>query len=351
MFRFAALLLLPGLVACNAQSEPKDAGPPAKVVRVAPVKSLALTHNYALTGTTRAVQRAIVAPQVSGVLKRRLVDLGDRVEQGAVLARLDNPELKPALKAATARLAELRVQSVQAQRDWKRIEKLYTQGVVTRREKEESKTRCDATIAAVHSAEAEVNRAKRLAGELLIHAPIAGVVEHLAIEPGEFVAAGQGLLTLTGNKVEVAFGLPETLLPKVSLGQAVTLTLPLFGSRQVQGHVIELAETSTQPARLFPVVIGLNEGQDVRPGLTVSWSLQTQDKPQLTVPLQALSSPAGAKPRVYRIAGNRVEVVPVVPSEINGERVVIAGAVAAGDNVVVAGIDNLVDGYPVEVQQ
>jgi RND family efflux transporter MFP subunit len=350
MLRIALLLLtVATLGACDHPVTTGELSPPAKRVVVAMVEEEALQSQYSLTATTRAVERAVVAPQVNGVVRERPADLGERVERGALLARLDNPELAPALEAAKARLAELRLQHQQAERDWQRVAELFEQGVVTRREQEEAQTRRNALQAAIASAEAQVVRARRMLAELELRAPISGEVDYIAVEPGEYVPAGKGVIGVAGESVEVPFGLPERLLPGLRLDQAVTLSLPLFDGRQVMGRIVELADTTAQASRLFPVVVALAAGEGIRPGLTATWSLQREGEPRLMVPLQALASPAGAAPRLFRLRGERVEAVAVMPGTIQGERVAVEGAIQAGDEVVVAGINGLVDGYPVEV--
>lgn len=352
-----AALLLAGAVALCACSSTNDASTrdaadvAAKAVRVAPVARNNTAQAFSLTGTTRAASRAQLAFQVSGQLAERPVRIGSSVASGDLIARLSQPELKPNATAAKADVRRLAAQLAQAKRDLDRVERLAAQDAATRQELENARAQRNTLSAQLAGARAQSKRAQNSADELRLNAPIAGTVERVFFEPGEFVPAGQPVVALSGeNTLEVEIGVPENLLTAVSPGDKATLTLPLFDDRQVEGTISQLARAAAGPGQLFTAVITLDPDTDLRAGLSVNWQVNTPPAASLMVPAAAVASPGGTDaPRVYRVRDGVATAVPVEPGEIVGENVLITGDLDVGDSVVTVGLNNLSSGREVRV--
>ena len=106
VFALAATLALGACeqVSSSAPAPASSAHKHAKTVRVADVQRRDTSRAFALTGVTRAAERAVTAFQVSGTLAERPVELGDSVDRGDVLATLDNPQARPQVAAARAQI-------------------------------------------------------------------------------------------------------------------------------------------------------------------------------------------------------------------------------------------------------
>lgn len=348
-----ALLALPFLLPACGGEPPERAAPvthphPVEVGEVAAVDT---GRAFALTGVTRAADRAQLSFQVSGRLAERAVSLGDEVDVGDPIARLEQPELRPAAAAAQAQAEQLETELAQVERDLERVRRLQEQEAATRQELESARSRRDALAASLRRARAEAERSERLLAETEIAAPVAGTVEQVYFEPGEFVPAGRPVVGLSGGgALEVEIGLPETLLSEVAVGDEARLTLPLLGG-EAAGRVTELAAASPGPGRLFPAVIALDPAPELRPGVTVAWHLHAEGRKRLTVPVAAIASTGGrSRSRVFRVANGSVSAVPVSLGMVVGERVVVDGDLSPGQRVVTLGLDGLVDGRAVEVR-
>lgn len=353
MIRHAAIPLVAlALAACTGESEsgtaPVERPQP---VRSATVEVIDTDRAFALSGVVRAADRAQLAFQVSGRMDKRPVAIGDEVEAGDPIATLAQPELGPAAEAAKARAARLQSELGQAERDLERVQSLYDRDAATKQELESVQSRRDSLAASLRQARAEAERAERLAGETRLTAPVAGTVSQVFFEPGEFVPAGRPVVSLSGGgALEVEIGLPETLLDEVSVGDEARLTLPLVGG-EAHGKVIELASAGGGPGQLFPAVISLETAPRLRPGVTVTWHLDSSEPERLTVPVAAVASTGGrGQPRVFRIDNGNVTAVPVALGAVVGDRVVIDGELEPGDRVVTLGLDGLVDGRAVSEQ-
>jgi len=353
----ATALLLAGVVALSACSSkdnaPADAsvGVVAKAVRVAPVARNNRARVFSLTGTTRAASRAQLAFQISGQLTERPVGIGSSVAKGDLIARLSQPELEPNAAAAKADVRRLSTQLAQARRDLDRVERLAAQNAATRQELENARAQRNTLSAQLASARAQSKRARNSADELRLSAPIAGTVERVFFEPGEFVPAGQPVVALSGeNTLEVEIGVPENLLAAVAPGDKANLTLAFFDDREIEGTISQLARAAAGPGQLFTAVITLESDTDLRAGLSVNWRVKTPPTTSLMVPAAAVASPGGTDaPRVYRVRDGVATAVPIEPGEIVGENVLITGDLTTGDRVVTVGLNNLSSGRRVRV--
>jgi len=321
-----------------------------KTVRVGQVEWLDTAQTYALTGVTRASERAQLSFQVSGTLSKRPVDLGSQVAKGELMAQLSQPELKPAAAAAAANVDQIASELAQARRDLARVRTLVDKDAATGQELENARSRRDSLSASLAGARADSQRARNSASELRLISPIAGSVEQVYFEPGEFVSAGQPVVSLSGaQSLEVEIGVPEQLVGTLTTGKKAQLTLPFFDDRSVQGTITRVSPAAGGVGQLFNVVISLEAAQ-LRPGLSVEWHIEGPRRHGLLLPARAIASPgASHKPRVYVVRDGVVHAVPVSLGVLIGNKARVQGQLNAGDNVVVVGLNNLTDGQTVHV--
>jgi RND family efflux transporter MFP subunit len=345
----AALAVLAVLAGCGDASG-SDPAVSARSVRVSEVRSEERAREVRISGVTRAARRATLAFLVSGTLHERAVDLGQRVAAGDVLARVYDPTLGPAVAAADARVRELDTRLEQLERDVSRATELRERALISEEDLERVRTERGATRAARDLAAANLAEARNRLDEATIRAPFDGTVDAVLFEPGEFVAAGQPVVRLSGNgPIEVELEVPESLISRFLPGRGVRLTLPFLDQREVEGEVGHVGDSGGQAGGLFPVEIALAAAPGLRPGLTVELVLELSGKPSLVVPLAAILDPGTGRPRVFRTRDGRVESVFVEVGQLYGDRVAIEGDLAVGDEVVVTGLGSLTPGQAVEI--
>lgn len=303
------------------------------------------------SGIVQAAQRATLTFQVSGTLREQAVELGQTVKTGDLLARVYNPALEPARDSAAARLDELETQHHQAKREWERSRQLHERGVVSEQGLEQLASKRDSLKASVATAEASLAEATRLLRESELRAPFDGRVEAVLVEQDEFVASGQPVMRLSspdGREVEVR--VPAYMLRHVSLGQLLPVWSVQDRSRlPATGSIIEIAQSGGVRGELHPVLVSL-PADTLEPGEPVEVGITPQETVATTVPLLAvMKSNGGAS--VFRISDGIAHRVPVTVQRIIGERVVVkATDLAAGDQVVYAGMTRLSAGDAVEVR-
>ena len=338
------------LTACGPTPEtaPKDVA--ARPVRVATVAEEEGSRELRISGVSRATQRATLSFLVSGTLTERPVELGQRVVEGEVLARIYNPGLEPAVDSAQARVRELNVRLEQLRRDVRRAEDLHGRKLISEEDVETVRTEQAATRAARDLALATLWEARNQLDQAVLKASFDGAVNAVYFEPGEFVPVGQPVLQISGtDELEVEFEVPETLIGRFEPGREVMMELPFLGGRVVSGRIVHVGDAGGRPGALFPVEVRVQATEGLRPGLTVELVLPTTEIPSLVVPLAAVLDPGAGRPRVFRVKDGRVEPVFIRIGQLLDDQVEVHGALEAGDEVVVTGVSGLTPGQQVEV--
>ena len=200
----AASLLL---TACSQPPAPAAAVKPVFVTTVIPANA-AQTRSF--TSVVRARVETELGFRTGGKVVDRLVEVGDTVKAGQVLARLDPADYQLAVKAAADQVQAASVDAQQAASDEARFKRLLADGSVGAADHERQKARADAAAARLDQANRQLELARNREGYAALVAPYAGVVTALRFERGQVVAEGQPVLSLARDgEREVVAELPE----------------------------------------------------------------------------------------------------------------------------------------------
>jgi RND family efflux transporter MFP subunit len=234
------------------------------------------------TGYVTARREATVSAQITGTLKQVLIEEGERVESGQVLARLDDTAQRATLTQAQAQLAaakalraQYQAQLEQARRDLKRSQGLFEADAVSRQDAEQARTQADALEAQVAAqdkqielAQAQVDGARVQLDYTVIRAPFSGVIVAKAAQPGEIVSpmsAGGGF-TRTGvgtivdmDSLEVDVDVNEAYINRVQPRQSVRAVLDAYPDWAIPAHVIAIIPTADRSKATVKVRIGLDQ--------------------------------------------------------------------------------------------
>ncbi len=344
-----AWLALVAILGCLGNSFPASAtDSPAKrprPVRTALVEEAPESRHVVLHGVTRSADRANVGFSVPGRVLSRSVRIGQKVEQGDTLAKLDAAGFSNRLRTARAAVARLQARRDQVRRDRERLESAGSS--VPPSEVDRARAEEASVVAALAGARAEADEAYRMRQEAELRASFDGVVSALYVEPGEFVAAGQPVLGLTGaGGIEVEVQAPEAVWASLDVGDPAQVELSGLG-RRVGGTLRSIARAAG-PSGLLPLVVVLDEDDFAVAGLTAAVGLRVPVSYGVTVPLSAIVDPVGGQPTVFVVRESRTERVPVVTGSLLGDRIVVTGELQPDEAVVVAGQSRLLPGDRVE---
>jgi membrane fusion protein (multidrug efflux system) len=290
------------------------------------------------TGTVEPIRTVGVNSQLAGALLGVLVEEGDVVRAGAVLARIDSRELQAQLTSAEAALEVARSAA-------ERARQLREQQIVTVAEYERDQ-------AAYAAAQATRDQLRTRLGYATVRSPINGIVLEKAVERGDIVGAQDRLFTV-GDVSTLVVRVPVSELDVTALDtdDRVDVAVDALGGRVLEGRIRRVFPSADTVTRLVPVEVALAEAsaREVRPGFLarVAFALAPRTG-VLTVPAGALLEDAtGAA--VYVVSGNHASRRRVRRGETYQGRVEIVEGLAAGDSVVVAGNTMLREGTEVRV--
>jgi RND family efflux transporter MFP subunit len=338
----ALLLTLPLLAACRlngpaAEASPTPAAQP-RPVQVAEVQLAPASGTAAFTGTVRARREVDVAFRASGRVVERLVEVGERVEAGQVLARLDPADLALSLRSAEAELASAEASARQAANDAARSRSLLAAGHVSAAFDDQRQAAARAATERVASVRASLELARNRLSYTTLRAPSAGVVTALLAEAGQVLPEGQPLLRMADPaERELLVRLPESAL--ATLGE--TTAEASFWARPgsaIPATLREVAPQADATLRTYAARFALADAPDwVALGMTGTIRLLRETEPVATLPRGALHD-RGAGPMVWRVgAGGRIEAVPVRVTSLRDDSVQVAGSLSPGDQVVALG--------------
>jgi len=363
--RFAALAvpaLVIGLaVALPGCGRPQDGGPgpggqmPPSQVTFTTVgrETVQIERDYA--GRLYGAREATVRARVGGLLEARLYVEGERVEPGAPLFRIEQAPYRIALQRAEAELANAQAALNQAQREWRRIAGLFEQRAVSERQRDEALAARELAEARLALARAGVAEAQLNLDYTVVAAPVGGITGPEALTPGNLLAPGDLLTTVTQlDPIQLHFSLPagdaesrRRLAGDTSEASADLRLLLADGRVYEEPGSIDFT-ASTVDGRTGAVnvraVFPNPQGQIV-PGAMVRVRLPVERLESVhVVDAQAVSQgPAG--PMVFVVdAEDTARARPVKLGPTIGSRQVVLAGLEDGDRVVVNGQVALRDG-------
>lgn len=342
------------LAGCGTGAAESGPLPPRPVVvRTAPVAASGELPPATYAGVVRSADQASLSFAVAGRIHAVLVEPGQEVVRGTVLARLDDARYRHAVAAAEAQLAQLEASLRQAERESSRSARLADIDAASVEEVEQRRSGVLTMQSGVLALEAQRNQASWQLGEAVLRAPFDGVVTSVPGDTGATVVAGQPVVSLRSMlAVEVEVGLAESDVGRVSAGDQIMVSFPLAGIAPVTGTVATVSRAASSGTDGFPLVVALPDRPEVVPGLTarVAVPVTSATAQELTVPLAAIVSPFGDRSEVVVIRDGISDAIDVHVGATRGNRVVVEGPLSVGDAVVVAGHVGLVPGESVVVR-
>lgn len=341
----AALLLTTGDA---AQITPTPAAPPALTVNRIVVAAQQWPQTLSAVGSIAAWQEVVIGAQISGQrLSRLMVDVGDRVKQGQLLAQLSPGTLEAELNASRAALKEAEVNAAQARRAANRARALQGTDVLSDQDIDQALAAGDATQARLAAANAHMQAASLRLAYTQVRAPDDGVISARPAVEGALIQEGEELMRLQRQgRLEWRAELPGPELVRVAPGQTVHIAP---GSGQIiEGRVRQISPQVDPQSRTGIVYVDLPLAATLRAGLFARGELLLDKHTVLTLPETAVLLRDGFS-YVYRIEADKVRQQKVALGERRGDRVEIRGGVAADTAVVESGVGFLADGVTVRV--
>ena len=372
-----------GESASRGQSQPLE----TKQVRIAQVQKLPAEETVAATGSLVALDRAVLSAKVPGRVAAIVVDMGEVVKAGDLLAQIEKRDYELRLLQAEAALAqarallglvltgeedkaepektsivkEARARLNEAEKNRDRSLKLREEGVIPDADVETAEAAYQVALSrydeAIHEAKNRIATLKERQAELAmaeqqlkdteIRAPFPGIVERRQTSPGEYLSVGAPVATVVRvDPIRARLEVVETDAPRVRLGQRVHL---LVGGKQHDVKISRMSPVIAAGNLVLVVEADVpNPNFELRPGSFLKDAeIVVNDPPVLFVPRSAISTFAGIQKIFFVEQGKAVEKEVKLGRE-KGDLVEVLGPVEAGAMVVLEP-GNLRNGQPVEL--
>ncbi len=256
----------------EAAAEPAAAAPEGRTARVsvAVVERSSFVEVTPITGTLSAPNDAMLSSQSAGTVTE-LVSLGSRVNEGDVIARLDDRLIRAALEQARAGLESAESQARLAEDSFRRQEPLYQDSIISAIEYENVLSARNQARAALSQAEAAVAQAEQQLEYTFIRAPFGGSVESREVEKGEQVLPGTPIARVVNTRqLKVTAGVPEAFSGDIRRGSPAQVVVKALDAQPIDA-VIAFAGSVVDPRnRTFSIEIDLdNTSGDMKPAMIV----------------------------------------------------------------------------------
>ncbi len=325
------------------------------------------------SGYVTARRQATVSSKITGKVVEVLLEEGMKVQQGQVLARLDDTNVKTSLRLAEAQLtsttnalAETRVRIKEAEQELQRQTGLVKSKIATQADYDHAEAAVLALKARLEQQQAEVTVAERQVAyweqqldDTIIRAPFSGIVTSKNAQPGEMISpisAGGGF-TRTGictivdmESLEIEIDVNESYINRVAAGQPVEATLDAYPDWKIPSKVIAIIPTADRQKSTVKVRVGFDHlDPRILPEMSVKVAFREAEGSgpvagrTVIVPKAALQQQDG-RDVVLVVQSGHAERRAVTVSKALADEVVISAGVAAGERVIVDGPKGLQDG-------
>jgi RND family efflux transporter MFP subunit len=338
------------LAGCSQEkAEVKDIIRPVKVVEIAQAHD---TRMLSYSGSVRARTESALAFRINGKITERLVDIGQHVAPGDVLARIDPTDYDLSVKSAQATLdaAERQVETTELAR--KRAEQLFAKNFSPKSQLEQATLTYDQAVATRDSARSSLDQAKNQVGYTDLKADKDGIVTAVNADVGQVVGSGSPVVTVAvdGEK-EVLIAVPEMEIAEFKPGKSVKAGFWSDNTLTLDGKVREVAGSADTQSRTFAVRVSLPNDPRVLLGMTANIEASAANEKQLvSIPLSALAK-QDSQAIVWTVdrGADTVHARPVKVAEFAADGVRVTEGLKPGDIVVAAGTQFMTENLKVKL--
>ena len=335
MLAVAAMMVACGADDSNKQAAADVAAKAKKAVDVkvasATVAQLDVCETY--TAELKAIKENNITPAAQGLhIKEILVDVGDTVVEGQVLAKLDDTTLK-----------QLEIQLATTQDTYDRLKPVHNAGGVS----EQQFVQTENTLNALKE------QLDQLRKNTVITSPISGVVTARNFEEGDLFASMPLFHIMQVDKLKVKVYVSERYFPNVELGQSVNISTDIYPGKVFTANVSRINRVIDPSTRTFEVEVTIPNRDDkfkLAPGMSANATFTMSQRNSVIVPAVAVQKQTGSSDRFVYVVKDGVADYRFVKDGLRvGEFIEILDGVEDGEVVATTGLARLLDGKRVNV--
>ncbi|MBY5704265.1 efflux RND transporter periplasmic adaptor subunit [Rhizobium leguminosarum] len=339
-----------GVSACSEEkAEVKQVIRPVRVVEIAKAGD---TRKLDYSGSVKARTEMNLGFRVAGKITERLVDIGDKVKPGDVLARMDSTDYQLAVKTAEANLAAAEKGVETADLVNKRNQQLFDKNVSPKSQLEQASLSYDQAVSSRDAAISALDQAKNQVSYAELKADHNGIVTTINADVGQVVTSGTPVVAVAvdGEK-EVQIAVPENDIAEFKPGKTVKASFWADDRLVLDGKVREVSGSADQQSRTFAVRVSLPNDPQVLLGMTATIEADVSNgNSYVSIPLSALAEKDG-KQMVWTVDRDTATVHgrDIKVSDFTGDGVHVSEGLDTGDLVVSAGTQFMSENLKVKV--
>lgn len=324
-----------------------------------------ISEKVALTGSLRAKEQVDVSPKIAGRLVNVLVDTGHPVAQGALIAQIEDDEIrqqiersKAAIAVVEATIAQREAELGNAKAELERKKQLVDAGVLSRMELDALEMRHRVALSQVELARAQKRQSEAERRELdirqsqtRIYSPVTGLVAKRNAHPGAMINPGASIVTVVSvSPMVIEAKASERDIARVKRGLPVTVTVDSLPGQRFTGRIMRISPLLDAQTRNGLVEIEIpNRGGTLKGEMFARVELDLGGSRETTLlPRDALVY-RGDQPGVYVIESEKAKFIALETGMTQEDKVEVISGLKAGDAVVTRGSNLLKDGDRVRV--
>ncbi len=284
------------------------------------------------SGVLQPYQKVAVAPALQGRITNLYVEVGDRVSQGQMLAKMDETQY-----------LSTKLNYENTKTDFNRIKILNDSNNIAKQTFDQAKSGLEVLETSL----------KNLEQNTYLRAPFAGVVSARNYEPGELFA-GQAIYEIVQiNTLKALVEVPETYFPQVKQGMKLNIATDTYKGETFPATIEVVYPTIDEKSHTFSIKLKIpNAAQKLRPGMYVSTTLEMGEEKTLTAPYNAVQKLQGSDERYVFLNdnGRAKRVVVKLGQRFDDNVEILADEITEGKQLVIQGVAKLHDGTPITIK-
>lgn len=326
----AAYALLPS---CSSSTETTETEQEkVETVSTQELKKQEIMRILTFSSVLQPYEKVSVAPALQGRITNLYVEVGDRVSQGQMLAKMDETQY-----------LSTKLNYENSKKDFNRIKILNDSNNIAKQTFDQAKSGLEVLETSL----------KNLEQNTYLRAPFAGVISARNYEPGELFT-GQAIYELVKiSTLKALVQVPETYVPEVKTGMKINVKTDTYSDEVFPATVEIVYPTIDERSHTFSVQIKIpNAAQKLRPGMYVSTSLELGNEKAIVAPYNAVQKLQGSDERYVFLNdnGKAKRVVVKLGQRFDDNVEILADEITEGKQLVIQGVAKLHDGTPITVK-
>lgn len=327
-------------------------------VKYAEIGYLGGDKQRSFSGTAKTEKIINLSFRNSGIITMLDMKLGQQVKKDQLLAQLDNVQSRLSYESALESKNSAESQMNTAKLSLDRVRKLYEKGSASLSDYESAKNSYRTATASFESAKRSVGIQQEQIKFGYLYAPQDGVIANVYAEVDENVSPGQVVGVLNaGTAIEIALGLPESVINAVKKGMVVKVTFTAINDKVFNAEVTEVAPALDPNTSTYPVRVTITDSDErIKSGMAANVNFEFIDEAihakQLVVPASGVGEDGNGR-FVFLIEGNEttytVKKQPITIGELTAEGFEVKSGLTYGQKIATAGLQTLLDGQQVKL--